>query len=114
MKPQVLTESIPWQPHPSVPGIEIKALVSKAETGLDLSCLLVRIPAGSEAPEHIHEAQDDIIYPLQGKATMWVDGEGDFPLEPGVFVRVPKGTRHRVYDVKEDLLVYDVFFPALM
>jgi hypothetical protein len=27
---------------------------------------------------------------------------------------VPPGTRHKITDVSEDLLVYDVFFPALI
>ena len=114
MQPNRQVENLSWEPHPSVPGVEVKALISKKEDGLDVSCMLVKVPAGSEVPEHIHEGQDDLIYPLQGRASMWVDGTGDFPLEPGVFVRVPKGVRHKVFDVKEDLLVYDVFFPALM
>ena len=45
---------------------------------------------------------------------MWVEGSGDFALEPGVIVRVPQGTRHRIFDVSEDLLLYDVFCPALL
>ena len=44
---------------------------------------------------------------------MWVDGNGDFALEPGVIVKVPKGTKHKNTDVTEDLLLYDVFCPAL-
>jgi mannose-6-phosphate isomerase-like protein (cupin superfamily) len=45
---------------------------------------------------------------------MWVEGVGDFSLEPGVIVRVPKGKKHKIADVAEDLLFYDVFFPALI
>jgi mannose-6-phosphate isomerase-like protein (cupin superfamily) len=45
---------------------------------------------------------------------MWVEGTGEFSLEPGVIVKVPPGTRHKITDVSEDLLVYDVFFPALI
>ena len=114
MHPKRSVESIEWEPHPSVPGVTIKPLVTKKVDALDVSCMLVGVPAGSEVPEHIHETQDDIIYPLAGKASMWVDGTGIFPLEPGSIVRVPKGTRHKVFDVIEDLLVYDVFFPALI
>ena len=44
---------------------------------------------------------------------MWVEDRGEFKLEPGVFVVVPKGLRHRTYDVEEDLLIYDVFSPAM-
>ena len=44
---------------------------------------------------------------------MWIEGHGEFKLEPGTFVSVPKGRRHRTYDVKADLLIYDVFTPPL-
>jgi quercetin dioxygenase-like cupin family protein len=114
MEVKRLVDSIPWIPHPTAEGVRIKPMVSQKEDGLDVTCMLVNIPVGKEVPEHIHEHQDDIIYPLKGKASMWVDGSGTFPLEPGVIVRVPKGIKHRVYDTTEELLVYDVFFPALM
>jgi len=114
MKAHRSVEGIPWQPHPLFPEVRIKPLITEREDGLNVTCMLVNVPAGKEVPEHIHEKQDDIIYPLKGKGTIWVDGTGTFPLEPGFIVRVPKGVRHKVYDIKEELLVYDVFFPALL
>ena len=45
---------------------------------------------------------------------MWVDGTGEFLLQPGVIVRVPKGIKHKITEVTEDLLIYDVFSPALL
>ena len=107
-------DSIPWAPHPVIPGISIKPLISLKEDNLDVTCMLVNVPAGKEVPEHIHEKQEDILFPLKGKAVMWVDGVGDFTLEPGVIVRVPKGTKHKIFNIVEELLVYDVFFPALI
>lgn len=44
---------------------------------------------------------------------MWIEGMKEFKLEPGTFVSVPKGRRHRTYDVKKDLLIYDVFMPPI-
>jgi quercetin dioxygenase-like cupin family protein len=105
---------IPWAPHPVVPGVSIKPLISKKEHHLNVTCMLVKVPAGTEVPEHIHPEQDDILYPLQGKAVMWIEGEGDFSLEPGVIVRVPKGRKHKITNVVNELLVYDVFCPALI
>ena len=105
---------VSWRPHPLVKEVNIKPLVTKSEDALDVTCMLVKIPAGIEIPEHIHEEQADILYPLQGKAEIIVEGTGTFSLEPGVIVRVPKGTKHRIFNVTEELLVYDVFQPATL
>lgn len=105
---------ISWLPHPTAPGVRIKPMISLKEHGLDVTCMLVDIPAGTDIPEHIHETQDDILYTLQGKGVMWVDGDGDFTLEPGLIVKVPKATKHKITNVTEDMLLYDVFFPALI
>jgi len=107
-------EEVSWMPHPTVQGVTIKPLVSEKEHGLNVTCMLVNVSAGKEVPEHIHEEQDDILYLPQGKAVMWVDGTGNFSLEPGVIVRVPKGKKHKIFNVTQDLLIYDVFCPALM
>jgi quercetin dioxygenase-like cupin family protein len=107
-------DGISWLPHPTAKGVEIKPMISKKENGLDLTCMLVHVPVGKEVLEHIHHEQDDILYPLRGKAIMWVEGTGEFTLEPGVIVRVPAGTKHWIGNITEDLLVFDVFYPALI
>jgi len=107
-------ESQEWTPHFTAKGVSIKTLVTKKEDGVDVTCMLVLVPVGKEVAEHVHEEQDDILYPLRGKATMWVDGTGFFSLEPGIIVRIPKGTKHKIENVTEELLVYDVFCPALV
>jgi len=105
---------IDWEPHPLFPEVRIKPLITEKEDGINVTCILVNVPRGKEVPEHIHEDQDDIIYPLKGKGMIWINGMGSFSIEPGIIVRVPRGVRHKVYDIKEELLVYDVFFPALL
>jgi quercetin dioxygenase-like cupin family protein len=109
-----LMEKIPWTQHPTADGVEIKPFISQKEHDLDVTCMLVRIPAGYEVEEHIHSNQNDILYPLAGKGIMWVDGAGEFELVPGIVVRVPKGTKHKIKNVTEELLINDVFCPALL
>jgi quercetin dioxygenase-like cupin family protein len=101
-----------WEPHPLAEGVEIKPLVTKRDHDLNVSCILVKIPSGIEIPEHTHDDQVDILYPIRGKAEMFVEGEGDIFLEPGVVVRVPRGAKHRIFKVTEELIIYDVFHPA--
>jgi len=105
---------ISWRPHPVAKGVTIKPLVTKSEDDLNVTCMLVKIPAGAEVPEHIHEEQVDILYPIQGQAEMVVEGTGKFPLKPGIVVRVPKGIKHKIYNVTEELFIYDVFQPPTL
>jgi quercetin dioxygenase-like cupin family protein len=105
-------EDLTWDPHPIAEGAEIKPLVTKRDEDVNVSCMLVKVPAGIEIPEHIHGEQVDILYPLSGRAEMYVEGKGAFLLAPGVVVRVPIGAKHKIYNVAEDLLIYDVFHPA--
>lgn len=60
----------------------------------------------------MHENSDDILFPLEGKGKIFIEGSGEFDLFPGVFIRVPKNIKQRV-SVEEDLLVYDVFAPPM-
>jgi quercetin dioxygenase-like cupin family protein len=114
MKTKCSLDSIPWSPHHFAQGVRIKPMITQKEDRLDVTCLLVDVPVGVEVPEHVHETQDDILYPLSGKGIMWIDGEGEFTLEPGLIIRVPKGTKHKITHVTEALLIYDVFCPALI
>jgi quercetin dioxygenase-like cupin family protein len=105
-------KELQWSPHPFLP-IQIKNFLTRKDDQGDITIFLVSIPAGKEIPEHVHETQEDIIFTMAGKARMWIDGVGEFVLEKGTFIRVPKNTQHRIYNVTEDILNYDVFTPPL-
>jgi quercetin dioxygenase-like cupin family protein len=107
-------DNISWRPHPVAEGVDIKPLATKSGDDLNVTCMLVRIPSGKVIPEHIHEDQVDILYPLQGKAEMVVEGAGTFALKPGIVVIVPTGAKHGISNVTEELLIYDVFQPATL
>lgn len=103
-----------WDPHPQLPGIEVAYLVSKREDKTGITCALVHLPVGSQVDKHVHEHSDDIIYVLQGKAKMWIDGIGDVPLAAGTFLRIPKGVWHQPHDIEEDFVAHDTWYPALV
>ena len=106
-------DEIQEEPHPFLKSVGMRTLYSKRENNAAVTCFVVRCGVGSEIEEHVHPEEADLIYVLEGKASMWIEDCGEFKLEPGVFVAVPKGLRHRTYDVEEELLIYDVFTPAM-
>jgi len=109
------TETLSWEDHPTVRNVTIKKIITMEEFGEDSpSILMVKIPVGVEVPEHIHEKSEDILFILSGEATMWVDGAGDVPLCKGNVVRVPRNTKHRIFDVTDEIIIYDVFSPGIL
>ena len=108
----IKVEDVNWEPHPFL-DIEIKKLVSKEKDGADVTILLAKLPKGQKIPEHVHEESDDILFPLEGKGKIVVEGTGEFALFPGVLVRIPRNTKHRVF-AEENLLYFDVFAPPML
>lgn len=56
-----LTDSAPWVEHPPAEGAHIKTIVTRKDDGLDVTCMLVAIPAGKEVGEHVHPGRNDIL-----------------------------------------------------
>jgi quercetin dioxygenase-like cupin family protein len=102
---------IEWASHPLNDRVQLGYLLTKKDDGVKVTCVLVRIPKGETIPEHTHTVHD-IIFPLSGKAKISIQGLGELELKKGVLVCVPPGVVHKVYDVTEDLEVYDVFSDA--
>lgn len=109
------TDSLAWVPHPTVDDVFIKKIVTMEDFGHESpSIIMVRIPAGVVVPDHVHPNSEDILFILSGAGTMWIDGRGEVTLRKGNVVRVPRSTTHRIFDVTEELLVYDVFAPGIL
>ena len=104
----LLSEQMQWQPHPVVAGARIAYLL-RAEAGL--SCALVELPAGVEAEPHIHPESDDLLYILRGQGAMWVEGQGEIPLTPGCFLRIPSQLWHGPTRITETLLIHNTWLP---
>jgi len=66
----VQLENIPWTPHPTIPGIEIR-MFQNPEPFSPSDVLIARIEAGSKIPWHVHEQESEIAYILQGSATLY-------------------------------------------
>jgi quercetin dioxygenase-like cupin family protein len=108
------TNEAEWQPHPQVAGLKIIEMLSQRNDQAELTCALVKTAVGVETERHVHENSEDIFFIIRGKAKLFLEGVGEVILEPGVFVRVPPNTLHGLYDVEEELLALDVWYPALV
>ncbi len=112
-KPKVVQrDDIKWEPHPQLANATVAFLISHRDENMDLTCMLVRLPTGTYVEKHTHECED-IIYVIEGKATIWIEGIGDIPMTKGTFIRIPKGVQHQPHDIEQDILAYDVFYPFL-
>lgn len=114
MKVIIKEDEQTWLPHPVAKGVKIKVLISKKEHNENVTIMLVKIAKGLEVPAHTHTLQSDIFYPLSGRFKMWVDKVGEFEVRTGMVVRIPKGIKHKLYNVQEDTLLYDIFSPATL
>jgi quercetin dioxygenase-like cupin family protein len=54
---------------------------------------IIEIAAGRELDEHVHPAEDDAFYILEGEMTFTFDGE-EITAPAGTFVLVPPGVTH--------------------
>lgn len=103
----------PWMPHPAkIKGVSMKILRPSEEGKYQESVALVRVEAGSCVPPHIHKNEDDNLYILSGKAKMRVADETFF-LEKGIQVSVPAGIEHEIFNVTDNLKIYDIFVPGI-
>jgi quercetin dioxygenase-like cupin family protein len=101
-------DAIKWGPHPVNENVRMGEILTKRDDNVEISAFKAVCPKGEVVPEHTHPVHD-ILFPLSGKAKIWIKGLGDFELKKGVVVCVPPGAVHKVYDVTEDLEVYDIF-----
>lgn len=108
-----IIDEVPWEGHFMDPESRIKWIYTREKDGTPLTVMLIELKKGISLPEHRHQDQPDLIYPVKGKATMYIEGEGEFPIQPGMVVIVPPNTAHAIRNVEETLQIYNVFAPAI-
>ncbi len=96
---------VAWENHFMVDGAKLQWLYTKEKDDSPITVMKVLLQEGVTLPDHRHPDQPDLIYPLKGKATMFIEGEGEFPLEPGMVVQVPQNALHAIRRVEEELLL---------
>ena len=79
-----------------VPGHAITYKAAKEETGGAYSLLEV-VVAGEGPPQHIHKAEEEAFYVLEGEVNIKI-GEQTIRGTVGSFVLIPRGTAHTVWN----------------
>ena len=64
------------------------------DTNGEHALLEMTVNPGSGTPPHIHHAEDEMFYVLEGELSLWCDDKKTIA-KPGSFVAVPKGSVHR-------------------
>lgn len=106
--------ALPWNPHPSFPGVALRHLLTGAETDGAMSAHLVRIEPGCSLAEHEHPASMELHEVVAGAGTCVLAGD-DVRYEPGVCGLMPAGVRHSVRaDAGQDLIILATFVPPLL
>ena len=112
MKYVIHDEELEWGSHPDVQGGKMVTFFTKKEQGAQATIGMVKIPKGAALKWHDHGDSDDILYILDGKAKMEMEGIGNMEMRKGSHVLVPSRVKHRIHDVSEDLTLYHIKAPA--
>lgn len=103
---------IPWTPHPTFEGVELKNLITAADTDGQFSYHLVKIAPNKSILNHIHEKQLETHEVIAGSGT-GINAEQKIPYKPGTISIMPAGIEHAVIAGDDGLYLFAKFFPAL-
>ncbi|MBR4224536.1 MAG: cupin [Oscillospiraceae bacterium] len=101
-----------WNAHPTFEGVELKHLLTAADTDGKFSYHLVRIAPGMSIGEHIHADQLETHEVIAGGGVCINEGM-QIPYECGTMTILRQGTPHSVTAGSDGLYLFAKFIPAL-
>lgn len=104
---------LPWNASPVFPGVELKHLITGADTDGRTSLHLVRIAPGCVIGGHAHDPQWEVHEVLAGSGSCVMDG-AEVDYAPGVMRVLPPCLEHEVRAGDRGLRLLAVFSPALL
>ncbi|MDD6037999.1 MAG: cupin domain-containing protein [bacterium] len=105
-------DQINWSKHPTFEGVELKHIVTAAQTDGQFSYHLVRIAPGCAIKNHIHETQLETHEVIAGSGVCINDGT-KLAYAPGVVSLMPAKVPHEVAAGEDGLYLFAKFMPAL-
>ena len=113
--PQKVIENkeLAWNAHAIFKGVWLKHLIKGENTDHQFSYHLVKVAAGCEIGEHVHEIACELHTVIAGVGRFVLD-ETAIDYYPGILAVIPKGLKHRVIAGDADLYLLAKFVPALL
>ena len=105
-------DDLEWNRHPTFEGVELKHIITSADTAGQFSFHLVRIAPNKKIGDHIHEDQLETHEIIDGSGVCINEGR-EIPYSCGVISVMRKGTHHEVTAGDEGLYMFAKFIPAL-
>jgi putative monooxygenase len=69
---------------------------------------------GSQIPDHVHDASEEVLFLMSGKARIVIEGVGSWEIGPETAFYSPLGVKHRVENIgDEPLRIVWVYCPPL-
>ena len=69
---------------------------------------------GSQIPDHVHDASEEVLFLMRGKARIVIEGVGSWEIGPETAFYSPLGVKHRVENIgDEPLRIVWVYCPPL-
>ncbi len=104
---------VSWSPHASFEGVELKHIITSAQTDGAFSYHLVKIAPNKKIGNHVHKLQLETHEVIAGHGICVNDGK-EIVYEPGVISILPKEIPHEVSAGAEGLYLFAKFIPALL
>jgi putative monooxygenase len=54
---------------------------------------------GSMIPDHVHEASEEVLFLVSGRAKLVIEGEGEWEIGPETAFYSPIGKKHRLENI---------------
>lgn len=107
-----LFKDISWSKHPAFEGVELKHIITSAQTEGKFSFHLVRVAPNMKIGNHIHEMQLETHEVISGSGSCKNNGV-KLKYETGVISILEKNTPHEVIAGDDGLYLFAKFIPAL-
>jgi quercetin dioxygenase-like cupin family protein len=109
---EINVKNLEWN-ESAFEGVYLKHLVKGESTDNRLSCHIVKIKAGRQISEHVHDGKMELHEVLEGEGKA-ILLEKEIKYKPGVFAVIPSDIKHSVTAADTDLYLLAKFTPALL